>query len=62
MTVLRNDGRWDRSNADFDGALVTRYSKTEGAFNWIDYGLSILARDVIVQVPPEGPAEDPVGV
>jgi NDP-sugar pyrophosphorylase family protein len=57
MTVLRNDGRWDRSNADFDGALVTRYSKTEGDFSWIDYGLSVLAREVVARIPSERPAD-----
>src|SRR4029077_12676541 len=34
MTVLRNEGRWDKSNADFDGRLVTRYSKSQGDFEW----------------------------
>jgi NDP-sugar pyrophosphorylase family protein len=57
MTVLRNDGRWDRSNADFDGALVTRYSKTEGDFSWIDYGLSVLAREVVARIPSDRPAD-----
>jgi MurNAc alpha-1-phosphate uridylyltransferase len=53
MTVLRNDNRWGPSNADFDGQLVTRYSKTAGNFEWIDYGLSVLARDVVAEIPPE---------
>jgi NDP-sugar pyrophosphorylase family protein len=57
MTVLRNEGRWDRSNADFDGELVTRYSKTEGQFEWIDYGLSILTRDIVARIPPNRPAD-----
>jgi NDP-sugar pyrophosphorylase family protein len=53
MTVLRNDGKWDRSNVDFDGSLVTEYSKTEGNFSWIDYGLSVLDRDVVTRLPQE---------
>jgi NDP-sugar pyrophosphorylase family protein len=57
MTVLRNDGRWDRSNADFDGTLVTRYSKTECDFSWIDYGLSVLARGVVARIPSEQPVD-----
>ena len=57
MTVLRNEGRWDRSNADFDGELVTRYSKTEGEFEWIDYGLSILTRDIVGEIPNDAPAD-----
>jgi len=41
MTVLRNDGRWDTSNACFDGALVTEYDKRSPSswMRWIDYGL-----------------------
>jgi NDP-sugar pyrophosphorylase family protein len=57
MTVLRNDGKWDRSNVDFDGKIVTRYSKEEGKFSWIDYGLSILDRDVLRRVPQGQPAD-----
>lgn len=40
MAVLRNEGRWDTSNADFDGRLVT-YDKRNptAAMRWIDYGL-----------------------
>jgi NDP-sugar pyrophosphorylase family protein len=53
MTVIRNDGKWDRSNVDFDGNLVTYYSKTEGNFSWIDYGLSVLDHDVITRLPQE---------
>jgi NDP-sugar pyrophosphorylase family protein len=57
MTVLRNEGRWGRSNADFDGSSVIRYSKTEGDFQWIDYGLSILSRDVAGEIPGDEPAD-----
>jgi NDP-sugar pyrophosphorylase family protein len=41
MTVLRNAGRWDASNADFDGARVTAYDKrsADRRLQWIDYGL-----------------------
>jgi MurNAc alpha-1-phosphate uridylyltransferase len=57
MAVLRNEDRWDRSNADFDGELVTRYSKTEGDFEWIDYGLSIFTRNIAGEIPPDEPAD-----
>jgi NDP-sugar pyrophosphorylase family protein len=57
MTVLRNEGRWDRSNADFDGSSVNRYSKGEGDFEWIDYGLSILSREVAREIPNDRPAD-----
>lgn len=41
MTVLRNKGRWDTSNATFDGERVTRYDKRtpDPSMRWIDYGL-----------------------
>ena len=41
MTVLENDGRWDTSNASFDGARVIAYDKRSptAAMRWIDYGL-----------------------
>jgi NDP-sugar pyrophosphorylase family protein len=57
MTVLRNEGQWDKSNVDFDGERVTRYSKSEGDFEWIDYGLSILTRDVVGELPNNEPAD-----
>jgi NDP-sugar pyrophosphorylase family protein len=57
MTVLRNEGRWDNSNADFDGKRVTDYSKTAGDFEWIDYGLSILTPDVAGEIPNDEPAD-----
>ena len=49
MTVLRNEGRWDTSNAAFDGRLVRRYDKRMPApsMAWIDYGLGGLAADVV---------------
>lgn len=53
MTVLRNEGRWDTSNADFDGTRVTRYSKSQGEFEWIDYGLLVLERDVVTRIPAD---------
>jgi NDP-sugar pyrophosphorylase family protein len=41
MTVLRNEGRWDTSNARFDGIRVTAYDKRrpDPRMCWIDYGL-----------------------
>ena len=57
MTVLRNEGRWDRSNADFDGKLVTCYSKAQGDFEWIDYGLIVLERDVVAEIPADLPSD-----
>jgi NDP-sugar pyrophosphorylase family protein len=57
MTVLRNEGRWDKSNADFDGKVVTRYSKSQGDFEWIDHGLLVLERDVVAEIPADQPSD-----
>jgi NDP-sugar pyrophosphorylase family protein len=61
MTVLENHDRWDTSNAAFgpDGRL--RYRKGAGersGMTYIDYGLSVVARDVVLErVPPDGPLD-----
>jgi NDP-sugar pyrophosphorylase family protein len=41
MAVLRNEGRWDSSNAVFCDGRVTRYDKQHPTpdMHWIDYGL-----------------------
>ncbi len=48
MTVLRNEGRWDVSNAAFDGRRV-RYGKRAPTtdMEWIDYGLGGLRTDAL---------------
>lgn len=53
MTVFRNEGRFDRSNALLREGMVVRYEKgvadpeAEG-MRHIDYGLSIIDRDAVV--------------
>ena len=55
MCVLRNEGRWDSSNAAVADGLVTRYQKgladpaSEG-LDHIDYGFSILDRDATMNM------------
>jgi NDP-sugar pyrophosphorylase family protein len=41
MTVLRNRGRWDTSNAVYENGRVTCYDKQSptASMQWIDYGL-----------------------
>jgi NDP-sugar pyrophosphorylase family protein len=53
MTVLRNEGRWDTSNAEFDGSLVRVYDKRapSPAMAWIDYGLGGLSASTLELVP-----------
>jgi NDP-sugar pyrophosphorylase family protein len=54
MTVLRNENRWDASNVRLEDGRVVKYDKTNAGrrpeLRWIDYGLSVLARDVLAQV------------
>ena len=48
MTVLHNAGRWDTSNADFDGRWVRlRQAPPTTAMQWIDYGLGGLSDDAV---------------
>lgn len=52
MTVLRNDGRWDTSNAVFDGDRVTEYDKRHPnpEMRWIDYGLGVFKAGALENV------------
>lgn len=55
MTVYRNEDRWDRSNAVFEDGAITHYEKSlktrDRRMKWIDYGFSVLRRDVIERLP-----------
>jgi len=52
MTVLRNEGRWDRSNAIYENGRVVFYDKTAtAAMRYIDYGLSVFRRDLFDTSP-----------
>ncbi len=58
MTVLRNRGAWDRSNAIFREGRVTLYDKRNpkrhgSRVQWIDYGLSVLTSEVVAEHLPE---------
>jgi len=48
MTVLRNDGRWDRSNVVFRNGEVIEYDKTRwrSDMTHIDFGISVLSSSV----------------
>jgi NDP-sugar pyrophosphorylase family protein len=59
MTVLRNEGRWDRSNVVFhDGRLVC-YSKRAlmPQMQHIDYGAALLRREAVLRLPAEEPSD-----
>lgn len=49
MVVFRNRDRWGRSNAAFDGRLVTRHDKAApaGALEWTDWGLSFFSAEAL---------------
>ena len=55
MTVLKNQGRWDRSNVIYADGRVNLYAKnaepaTQSRMQYIDYGLSVLRRSVIAGI------------
>ncbi len=52
MTVLRNDGRWERSNAIYRDGRVVAYDKhaPTPAMRWIDYGLGGLRSSALDRV------------
>jgi NDP-sugar pyrophosphorylase family protein len=48
MTVLRNEGRWDRSNVIYQSGRVVLYDKAAApGMQYIDYGLSCFRRDLL---------------
>ncbi len=55
MTVLRNDDRWDRSNAIYEHGRVVAYDKhaPTPAMRWIDYGLGGLQASIVDAVPAD---------
>jgi NDP-sugar pyrophosphorylase family protein len=62
MTVFRNEGAFDRSNARLEGSRVV-YDKTvsdpaAAGMNFIDYGLSIIKRDAVLPEVPSGEIAD----
>jgi NDP-sugar pyrophosphorylase family protein len=54
MAVLRNENRWDTSNAIYRDGMIVRYDKTgpTAEMKWIDYGLGGLEAEALVLVPP----------
>jgi NDP-sugar pyrophosphorylase family protein len=53
MAVLRNDGRWDASNAVYRDGMVIAYDKHASlpAMRWIDYGLGGLESAALDRAP-----------
>jgi MurNAc alpha-1-phosphate uridylyltransferase len=63
MTVMRNEGRWDRSNVVYTPPRIALYDKHCGAaerarMTHIDYGLSVLSSALIeARVPAEATSD-----
>lgn len=57
MTVLRNDGRWDRSNVEFVDGNILAYNKhcPTPWMRHIDYGLGVFHRAALAVVPEAQP-------
>jgi NDP-sugar pyrophosphorylase family protein len=55
MTVLRNEGRWDTSNALYENGRVLAYDAAAPTpdMRWIDYGLGGLTTDALSAVDDE---------
>jgi NDP-sugar pyrophosphorylase family protein len=61
MTVVENRDRWDASNAWFDAEGRLRYRKGiggKGDMVYIDYGLSVLSRSLVLDRIPRGAVSD----
>jgi MurNAc alpha-1-phosphate uridylyltransferase len=63
MTVFRNNGLYDASNVELADGLVVRYEKglgeaTPPTMRWIDYGLSVFARELVSARVPGGQVAD----
>ena len=54
MTVFKNEGRWEGSNAVYSKGKIVKYDKYNptGEMVWIDYGLGGLTKDVIMGADP----------
>jgi NDP-sugar pyrophosphorylase family protein len=56
MTVYRNRGRFEESNAVFADGMITRYQKgladPPPEMQFVDYGLSVVREDVVLEVVP----------
>lgn len=59
MTVFRNEDRWEQSNARYQDGLVVLYQKSHpdpaaAGLTFVDYGVSMLHRDVVAEMIPPG--------
>jgi len=55
MTVIKNFGKWEKSNTAIAGNNVTLYSKVEKSSGMVycDYGLNIFNKKILGLIPPK---------
>lgn len=62
MAVFRNENRWDASNVRYENGKVLEYDKQHAgkrpALAWIDYGLTVFARDLVADRIQPGETAD----
>jgi NDP-sugar pyrophosphorylase family protein len=53
LIVYNNENRWDKSNVFFSKNIVEEYDKENqtSEMKYIDYGLSILSKEIIKEIP-----------
>jgi len=59
MAVLRNEGRWDRSNVLFRDGRLLRYDKESPTpdMRHIDYGAALLRGAALARIPSDRPSD-----
>ena len=65
MTLIRNHGRWDASNAEIGDDGLVRYRKDAGpdsGLTCIDYGLSVVSAEIVLERVPRGTVSDLAGL
>ncbi len=67
MCVFRNQDGHEKSNVNFENGLVMLYEKSGGkvsdqGMRYIDYGLSVLSRDVVEEMTESGEASGLAGL
>ena len=55
MAIIRNEGRWDRSNVLYENGRIVRYDKKNRTpeMQYIDYGLGALRREALAKYPAD---------
>jgi len=57
MTVFANEGRWEKSNVEYDGVRILSYDKQNATrhMHYVDYGLGIFKKEAFGCVPSRQP-------